>query len=78
MNWISVQERLPAVEPHESGIYDSERLLMFNGEFVCEGIYTVWIDGEFPPAWFRPNEDMIRNVTHWMPLPEPPDQEQKS
>jgi|GEM_PF-2038857 len=61
-HWISVKDRLPA--KHECVlIYDS----------VCHNIYMAWRDDDLD-VWF--SEEYLPDfvyVTHWMPLPEPPE-----
>lgn len=60
--WISVKDRLPA--KHECVlIYDS----------VCHNIYMAWRDDDLD-AWFSEEylPDFL-NITHWMPLPNPPE-----
>lgn len=61
-HWISVKDRLPA--KHECVlIYDS----------VCHNIYIAWRDDDLD-VWF--SEEYLPDfvyVTHWMPLPEPPE-----
>lgn len=62
IEWVSVKERLP--EP-------GERVLATDGGFVGEGYVSHY------NKWCRSNGmkwDMFRTeVTHWMPLPAPPD-----
>jgi hypothetical protein len=61
-HWISVKDRLPA--KHECVlIYDS----------VCHNIYMAWRDDDLD-VWF--SEEYLPDfvyVTHWMPLPKPPE-----
>ena len=62
--WISVKERLP-----EYG----ERVICFTihgGIPVCYRGYSYDSDGRFILAYN--GTDKVDNVTHWMPLPEPP------
>ena len=67
--WISVEERLP--EAHADGSVDAE--LVTDGEFIHMAYYAhgQWIfceSGEMKgPMW--------NTVTHWMPLPEPPEED---
>lgn len=72
--WISVKERLPddkkdgetvlavvSGKPHENiTLYHA---LMTAGYFPREG----WVVNEYP-EWENPT------ITHWMPLPEPPEE----
>lgn len=63
--WISVEDALPG----------TERVLVTNGEFVKEGYRRpdgVWKYGkEEHMRWERLS---CHPVTHWMPLPEPPEE----
>lgn len=63
IKWISVEDMLPG----------TERVLITNGEFVKEGYRRpdgVWKYGtDEHMRWDRLS---CNAVTHWMPLPEPP------
>lgn len=72
MNWISVNGKTPEVH---------ERVLcLLNGEpIVLElGEETPTHEETFKPFiyWFEPYDEILlpewHEVTHWMPLPEPP------
>ena len=68
-DWIKCSERLPNV---------GERVLMNVGKSVFEGWHDgrIWVrydDFDESPASFE--ELMCKRVTHWMPLPEPPEEE---
>ena len=78
--WISVDERLPDLEPTlikwgDCGYKQkSIRVLCAckqrSGKtLVKEGYCEVWVDSQIP-HWKIPGS--IDEVTHWMPLPEPP------
>lgn len=62
--WVSVEDRLPT---------PGERVIATDGQFVGEGYLDSccrWFRyGGFEWRFF----DIERDVTHWMPLPEPPD-----
>ena len=61
--WISVTERLP----EETGRY-----LTANKRWDDKiDVFDLWFDGGF---WYIDDEDDMFDyeVTHWMPLPEPP------
>lgn len=67
MEWIDVNDQLPEID-------GNKQLLAFCGtEFYseCEIVrYNEW-------GWHygtRDTQNMVQNVTHWMPLPEPPKQ----
>lgn len=56
--WISVKDKLPE---------DDREYIVFNGNHAL--IATYWGDGE----WIM-DSYAIRDVTHWMPLQEPPEE----
>ena len=60
MAWISVDDKLPA----------TRKTVLIYDEY--EGVSTGYYDSDY--AKFRSIEDTYRtcNVTHWMPLPDPP------
>lgn len=71
MEWISVKEQLPEMpdEKIKEGFVQMQVL--------------VWCDTGRHCAWYQPNAaefytcsgwfgQEVNNVTHWMPLPEPP------
>ncbi len=70
--WISVDERLPDMKPmYEGGPKTSELVLIFTGHYVSAGKYEEAY-GKRTLRW----EDRFgrrAHVTHWMPLPEPPE-----
>lgn len=74
--WISVDERLPAIDPCGKGRYGGTRSVRVlcackqrDGKtFVKEGYYEPCGNGHV--VWRIPGS--IDSVTHWMPLPEPP------
>lgn len=60
--WISVEDRLPEFD---------ERVFVTDGFYVGEGYIN-------PSAqWFRSNGfQRLSDITHWMPLPAPPEKEE--
>lgn len=55
--WIKCSDRMPN---------RNERVLCYNGEVLFESVWDeIWQDGQ--------NYWELENVTHWMPLPQPPD-----
>ena len=66
MEWIKVSDRLP----------DSENILIYQYEEVAWGYFSLRRNkfyGKYNP-YARIFEDRLDNVTHWMPLPEPPNE----
>lgn len=61
--WVSVEDSIPC---------SGKRVLATDGSFVGEAWYT-----SFSKSWYRNNGfeggRICGQVTHWMPLPEPPD-----
>ena len=74
IEWISVKDRLPeatCVNSHGEMVY-SDAVIVF---MVFEDDYAyVTVDrcDVTTKHWFHEGYDVCR-VTHWMPLPEPPD-----
>lgn len=77
--WVSVDDRLPEEDPHIKKFIDGEifgllTVLVYNGEvkqtnrFFCNATKFGFSKTD---GW----EWASRNVTHWMPLPEPPEKE---
>ena len=81
--WISVKDRLP----EEDGDYLCFSWLNLGGRSVpnhrvlsftkrAEDDYDMGYNGEKGAAWYRYDSEWgnckADNVTHWMPLPEPP------
>ncbi len=75
--WISVKDRLPEIE----GDYlvrvldDSISHYTFEVYGWYKGIFIYWTDGmELPVGKNTHGENIPVKVTHWMPLPEPPEE----
>lgn len=60
--WISVEERLPD---------NDDYYLTYTTEYTCE-VYRYDGDGEWVTAW---DDTANHDITHWMPLPVPPEEE---
>ena len=78
-NWISVDERLPKIDPDKKGRYKNSvsiRVLcackQHSGKKMVKEGYCEW--GDWGYSWRIPGS--IDSVTHWMYLPEPPDSEE--
>lgn len=65
--WVHCDTQMP-----EPGV----RVLVCCGDFVCEAYCD--INGYFHriPQEKLPGEDSLYPITHWMPLPDPPEQEE--
>ena len=63
--WISVEERLP-----EKGVF----VVVYYGNFIGNLMDVYMWDGECWRSSTGYLED-AENITHWMPLPEPPKEE---
>jgi len=62
--WIPVTERLPE--------YGGSYITAFSKGEVGHNLYMTFADGS--GKWYQNSED-TGEVTHWMPLPEPPKEE---
>jgi hypothetical protein len=65
MEWISVEERLPEDNEYVDILINGKRRM----------VDTVFLDNKFyifPPFAKEQWVEVKNNVTHWMPLPEPP------
>ena len=64
--WVSVKDRLPE---HVRGNY----LILLSGEiYAAKWEYDEWNE----KYAFRINCQIVPNVTHWMKVPEPPEEEE--
>lgn len=76
--WISVKDKLPEVvsihKGYRSTVKKSIRVLCVcvqkSGKTMVKEGYCEWYNDYPEPRWQIPGT--IDNVTHWMPLPEPP------
>jgi len=67
MEWISVDERLPILESDNFGAFDMVEVIVFDGITVESSEFSAGRAGGFWTKW------EYKGVTHWMPLPEPPE-----
>jgi len=72
--WIPVSDRLP-LEYCLASVYSDITVIVTDGERVCEGDFQTGYGGAETGhwrAWGAYGEIKPGEVTHWMPLPEPP------
>lgn len=62
--WIPTSERLPEM---------GERVIVTEGKSVCEGKRERDLLKGY--AWVTIDRFLLRNITHWIPLPHPPEVE---
>lgn len=65
MEWIKIEDRLPTYEEH--GAF---QLIWGEDEDGDREVYKAYL-GDDNETWYWRNME-FSNVTHWMPLPEPP------
>lgn len=70
IDWISVEDRLPG--PHYNFLAYNRDGRVFNSR-MCYGMHDPWFT--YPPGYANASDTMPEwiDVTHWMPLPEPPE-----
>jgi len=70
--WISVDERIPEMrKPYGSAPFlESERVLATNGHYVFIAKFAETYR-QRKKRW-EDHTGRVADVTHWMPLPEPP------
>ena len=68
--WIGVEERFPEKLNGNNQIYITEEVIGFDGECAYIGQYKVY---KYDGHWTFFDGNFFRDdITHWMPLPEPP------
>ena len=77
--WVSVEERLPEYNPGTGAKSywvakkDSAGNWQMKIAQYCDYGYAMTVDAETEITWRDWDFTKIVNVTHWMPLPAPPD-----
>ena len=69
--WISIEDRKPKLT-HSDGIYKrSDTVIVTNGKYctAANWVHSTWA-GWY--SWYDGDEEELEDVTHWMPMPEPP------
>lgn len=73
MKWISVKDRLPEKLNENNQVYLTEEVIGSDGESAYIGQFKVYkFDGH---RKFFDGDRFRSDITHWMPLPEPPKEE---
>ncbi len=65
MEWIKCSDRLPPK--------DVKVLCFYEKDYIDTLEY--WYDEDNIPVFYNPPISNVKNVTHWMPLPEKPSEE---
>ena len=79
--WVSVEERLPEYNPGTGAksYWVAKKDNAGNWQMkiaqYCDYGYAMTMDAETEVTWRDWDFTKIANVTHWMPLPEPPAKE---
>ncbi len=70
MEWINVKDRLPTENQKSILVYDSYKYIVSIAIFKRDEENM-----PLPMPWYTMHDDILHNytVTHWQPLPEPPD-----
>lgn len=68
-NWINVDDKIPEIDQYV--LTDCWSIAIFKGVLNNHPNFK---DGtlDWERDYYDPFGDLIGNVTHWMPLPEPP------
>ena len=64
MNWIDINDKKPRC---------TMDVLFTNGDEVCVGWIEAYEEKEDPVFWDPIYRESYDDVTHWMPLPKPPE-----
>lgn len=77
--WVSVKDRLPDISAENNTVQVTECVIAWDGTGYLFGCFKIWIyDGSYVFIGVTDDEMDIAaydTVTHWMPLPEPPEGE---
>lgn len=71
IKWKSVDAGLPEITEPCCGNLKSPDCLIYDGQDIYIG-FIERVRGSGTLIWSNDSDDIIENVTHWMPLPEPP------
>ena len=67
MQWVSVKERYP-----ECGMNKDENMgwLVYRPRASSKKLMTIFVH----PDWWKEDDGTSAEITHWRPLPEPPEE----
>lgn len=70
-HWISVDDRRPKLKHMYEDTQYSDKVIVTNGEYRTS---TCWVHNIWAGwyGWFTDGDEELKDVTHWMPLPQPP------
>jgi len=69
-NWISVKDRLP-LDYKKCIKFESIEVIIYSGYEVFSCDFSC---GPYPEPWYNFEDLSKAYVTHWMPLPAPPEE----
>jgi hypothetical protein len=73
MKWISVNEKLPSKTEQVEVVFYANPYEWWTGVFTPAGIFNSKDNVfQYHQHWGDDKYHTISNVTHWLPLPEPP------
>lgn len=75
--WISVKGRLPESDIEKNSRIETEKVIAYDGNRILFGNFTIY---KYDNSFEFYGEDTegtysVWKVTHWMPLPEPPERD---
>lgn len=72
--WISVNDKLPVNSASEmNGNYFCCEVIVFGSCEVATALFSCGICGKWWYSFKFSGVDVTNQITHWMPLPEPPE-----
>ena len=72
--WISIADRKPIEQKDFSGVFQWVDVIASGGGEVCKMTYQAGKSGGYWSAFSSYGEINAEKVTHWQPLPAPPEE----
>ena len=71
-NWISVKDKKPELKHSEDNMKYSDTVIVTNGKYSTSArwVHNTWA-GWY--GWYDDGDEELKDVTHWMPRPAPPE-----